>query len=608
MDFLADIMQSLAPPPLLKVSEHADKFRVLSPEASSEAGRWRTSRAEYQRDIMDAVNDPDIEEIVFIKPTQVGATEIINNILHYHIKLDPCPILVVQPTVDMGQIFSKDRLAPMLRDCEDLKDLVADAKAKDSKNTIMRKTFPGGDVAIVGANSPVGLASRPRRMVLIDELDRCKASAGAEGDPATIAFRRTETFWNRLHVMVSSPTIKDLSRIEAAYLESDRRQFWVPCPFCQKEQLLIWDNVRWDKGPAGEHLTKTTKYKCEHCRELWTDARRNTAVRRGRWIPERPKNGIAGFRLNSLYSPWVKLKNAADNFLKSKPHRERYKVFVNTVLGETFEDTAARVEPDLLFKRRYKYPAQVPAAALVITAGVDVQADRFEITVAAHAPENETFVIEHVAIYGDLEKPEVWQELDDKLKGTYLHESGLYFKVSCVCIDSGDNTDKVYRFCKGKQTRRVFAVKGASTAGLPLVNKPSKNNRYKIPVFLLGVDGAKSSLYHRLKIDEPGAGYVHFSESLDLEYFKQLAAEKAQIKYSKAGVASVMWIKTRPRNEALDCFNYLMAALRILNPNFPAIKRNIEKALELPPSESAPPADKKKGKKGPAGKSWVNNY
>ena len=216
------------PPPDLQVDQWADSYRKLSSESSAEAGQWRTDRVPFQREIMQVINDPSVEEVVFIKSAQVGATEILLNTIGYYIDQEPSTILCIQPSLSMAQAFSKDRLAPMLRDTPNLKNKVKDARTRDAENTTMHKKFSGGSISLVGANSASGLASRPIRILLCDEVDRYPASAGTEGDPISLGRKRTTTFWNRKIILTSTPTIKGLSRIEKAYAESDKRVYKVP--------------------------------------------------------------------------------------------------------------------------------------------------------------------------------------------------------------------------------------------------------------------------------------------------------------------------------------------------------------------------------------------
>ena len=282
---IAEAMATLKPPPRLSVAEWADRERRLSSESSAEAGKWHTARAEYQRGIMDAISDPANRDVVVMAGAQVGKTEVILNVIGYHIAHDPSPILVVQPTLEMAQSFSKDRLSPMLRDTPQLRGKVKDPRSRDANNTTTHKVFPGGHISLVGSNSAAGLASRPIRVVLCDETDRYPASAGSEGDPIQLARKRSATFWNRKIVMVSTPTNKGASRIEASFEESDKRRFFVPCEDCGHEQTLKWSGVQWEKDKP-----ETATYVCEECGSCWTDAARNRSVRKGQWQATEEQN------------------------------------------------------------------------------------------------------------------------------------------------------------------------------------------------------------------------------------------------------------------------------------------------------------------------------
>jgi len=594
-----ETMSMWAPPPRLTISQWADHYRVLSPESAAEPGKWHTSRAEYQRGIMDALNNPAIETVVIMSSAQVGKTEIINNIAGYFISQDPAPILIIQPTLEMAQTWSKDRFAPMVRDTATLTDLIKNPRSRDSNNTILHKVFPGGHITVAGANSAAGLASRPIRVVLCDEIDRYPASAGSEGDPVSLAVKRAKNFWNRKIVLVSTPTIKGLSRIEAAFNESDRRYYFVPCHACQKEQVMVWGNVRWEKAADGGHLPETARYHCEYCQAAWSEAQRLQAVRKGRWVAEKPGGKIAGFHISELYSPWGKLPAIVDDFLKSKTNRERLMVWVNTVLGEPFEDAGDRLEWQVLYTRREYYPAEVPAGALVLVASTDVQDDRLETSVWGFGLDDESWLIEHHIIPGNLARQECWNSLDEFLKKTYIHESGVNLRISAATVDSGGHfTAQVYRFCRGKEDRRIYATKGGSTAGLPLISRPRTSNKGKVPLVTIGTDTAKQIIHNRLRIEDPGPGYIHFpvNQYVDEEFFQQLTAEKAVTKYHN-GFPYRVWVKTRPRNEALDCLVGALAAVAMLNPNYKKIANYMAEIGEKAetPKEAEPRSRKKKG-------------
>lgn len=580
--------ERLKPPPRLTVSEWADEYRRLSPEASAEPGAWNTSRAEYQRGIMDAMSDPSIETVVVMTSAQIGKTEILNNIVGFHVSQDPSPILVVQPTLDMAQTWSKDRLAPMLRDTPVLAGLVKDPRSRDSGNTTLHKTFPGGHITACGANSPSSLASRPIRIVLCDEVDRYPVSAGSEGDPVSLAKKRAATFWNRKVVLVSTPTNKGASRIEAAWEESDKRKFYIDCPHCESEQTLTWANVRWDDGnPDSAH------YVCPHCGGVLDDADRIRAIRSGRWVAEGISGRVAGFQLSALYSPWTPLASGVRDFLEAKKQPATLRVWVNTYLGESWEEQGDAVDDYAISQRKEEW-VDVPNEVILLTAGVDVQDDRLEVEIVGWGKDEESWSIDYRTIYGDPASPAVWQDLDTALSQVFTREDGKDLAVRCACIDSGGHhTSSVYRYVKPREGKRIFAIKGVGGEGKPIVGRPSHNNIGKVRLFSVGVDTAKALLFSRLRINEAGPGYCHFPSSRSDEYFRQLTAEKVVTKYHK-GFARREFVKTRPRNEALDVRVYSMAALAILNININAYANRISHVQHENPPEpeqkSATPA------------------
>jgi len=527
---------------------------------------------------MDAVTDPTVKTIVIMSSAQIGKTETLLNVIGFHVAHDPAPILMLQPTLEMGEAFSKDRLAPMLRDTPALKGKVKDPRSRDSGNQIRHKVFPGGHITIAGANSPASLASRPIRVVLADEVDRYPPSAGTEGDPLNLALRRTATFWNRKAVVTSTPTIKGLSRIEALYEASDRHRYWVPCPHCGDSQVLRWRQVQWPDGEPGQ-----AEYVCEHCGVAWSDVERWAALRHGEWRAEGEFNGTVGFHLNEIASPWSRLGEMAAAFLEAKRHPETLKTWINTSLGETWEEDAERVDPASLLGRGEKW-GQAPAGVLVLTGGVDVQDDRLEIERVGWGLGEESWSLDHHVIYGDPSGPQLWKALDEYLLTRTEIEDGRSLPVSCVAVDTGGHyTMAAYAFCRPRFSRRVYAIKGMAGAGRPVWPKrASKNNQGRVNLFLVGVDAAKDMILSRLKIAEPGPGYCHFPEDRDAEWFRQLTAERVVTKYVKGFPTRVYEKDQSTRNEALDCRAYAYAALQALNVSWGRVVASQQAARPVP--------------------------
>jgi len=570
------IRVALKPPPRLTVSQWADTHRQLSSESSAEAGKWSTSRAEYQRGMMDAVSDPDIETVVLMTAAQIGKTELINNVVGFHVHQDPAPMLVVQPTLEMAQTWSKDRLAPAIRDTPVLSEKVGDPRARDSGNTTLHKVFSGGHVTACGANSPSSLASRPCRVILCDEVDRYPLSAGTEGDPVALARKRSATFWNRKIILVSTPTEKGASRIESAYGESDQRKYFVPCPDCGEHQELKWSNVRWtDSKPS------TAEYTCECCGSCWNDAKRFQSIRYGEWRKTAEGDGkTAGFHLSALYSPWTPLEDIVRDFLASKRDPMRLKTWINTTLGETYEEQGERIDEYDLFERREDWPDDLPEGAVVLTAGVDVQDDRLAYEIMATGSGQETWSIQYNEIYGDPSSAELWQRLDEVLAQKFVHPKRGEMIIRSTCIDSGGHyTQQVYNYVKRRAGKRVFAIKGIGGEGKPIIGKPSKNNIGKINLFPVGTDTAKELIFARLKVTDEGPGYCHFSITHSEEYFRMLTSEKKVTRYYK-GRPKREWVKVRQRNEALDCRVYAMAALELMGLNIEHLAKHTQNEVK----------------------------
>lgn len=559
----ARLARVVAPPPTLTVSEWADEYRILSKESSAEAGRWRTSRTPYQREIMDCVTDRNTKEVVVMASAQVGKSEMINNIIGYYIDYNAAPILLLMPTLEIAQAYSKDRIAPMIRDSKTLASKVGDPAARDGDNTLLHKKFPGGHLTLVGANSPAGLASRPIKIVLADEVDRFPASAGSEGDPLFLAHQRTKTFWDAKKISVSTPTEEKTSRIYKEFQDSTKEEWYIACPSCGFFQPYVWGQITFE--PVG--------MKCADCGEVHTE--QEWKSRPGEWIVTGDeKSSRRGFHLNALMSPWESWDNIIANFKKAKKSQETLKAWVNTTLGEVWvEDYEAQdVEP--LLKRRIEYKADLPEGVLILTAGVDVQDDRLEIEVVGWGHNDQSYGISYQIFMGDPGREEVWEALDHYLQKSFEFEDGVQLSISCACVDSGGHyTQEVYEFCKAREHRRVYAIKGRGGEGVPFVGRHTRNNRQRAALFSIGVDAGKEMVVNRLKVvDNEAYGYCFYpaneERNYDETYFKGITSEQRKIKYVN-GQPKVIWVKkSGVRNEPLDLRNYATAALKIVNPQF----------------------------------------
>jgi phage terminase large subunit GpA-like protein len=580
------------PPPDLSVSEWADAELYLSPEDSSEPGKFRIARAPYQKEMMDAVSDPSIKEVVFCTASQIGKSLISKAVLGYHIHQDPGPILVIQPTTEMAEAFSKDRLAPMIRDTPALRGLIADPKSRNSGNSLLHKGFRGGHITMIGSNAPSGLASRPIRIVFADEVDRFPASAGTEGDPLFLARQRTVTFHNRKFIMASTPTIEGSSRIWKAFEKSDQRYLYLPCPHCGEFHTLKFGNIHWDdRDPT------TARMVCTACGAYYTDADKMRMLVEGEWRAHQPFAGTAGFHISALYSPWQKFSDVVQEFLDKKDHPETMKTFVNLQLGECWEDRSGEtVDHAALMARRESWDINaIPDDVVLITAGIDTQDDRLECTLLGWTGMEQARVLDHLQLWGNPGDATVWTELDAILQAQYQTDMGRLLRVRAACIDSGgSHTQRVYEFCRSRANRKVFPIKGRPGSHPLWPNKVSRSKLSNgVQLYLIGVDTGKDMMRSAFGVSNPDRPrYVSFAADLPDAYFVQLVSEKRHTGTNKAGFPVVTWRKPQGvRNEALDCFNYAQAALEALKASgvrLKAVAQNV--AATRPKQPAAKPA------------------
>ncbi len=589
------------PPENITVSQWAAKYRMLSRESSAEAGPWRNERTPYMVEPMDAFDDPRVKEIAVVAMSQTGKSELELNIIGKVIHQDPASILYVQPALDDARKFSRLRIAPMIRDCPVLRHKVSEVKSRDSGNTILQKTFPGGMLTMVGSQSPSALASTPVKVVLGDEIDRWALSAGTEGDPWELAAARTTTFYNSKRVAVSTPTDKETSRIAKLFYAGTQERWCSQCPDCGEWNEVTFDDVKFDfdtvkEGRKTLYKIKSVHYCCPSCGCVHSEKEMRAAP--AKWIafnPDAINRGRRSFWVNAFFSPWRSWEEICVKFLEVRKDPQQLKVFYNTVLGQLWEDRGDLEDEDTFMSRREDYgtredgtPVELPDGVLVLTCGVDTQDDRLEYEVVGWGHYGESWGIKKGMIMGDPNYDDVWDRLAEVVDRVYKFGNGRGLKISMTFVDSGGHkTQSVYQHCRLRQSNRVFAIKGQGGDGIPFTKPPSK---VKIVVdgktigqtwlYSLGVDSGKAEIMGALKVQEAGPKYCHFPKGAERGYdhafFVGLLSEKLVMK-SERGRTRWVWekIKGHERNEALDCRNYALAALRVLDPDMDAVEARL---------------------------------
>lgn len=603
---VADTYRMFRPPSKRTVSEWADESRVLTSETSSEVGRWNTSRAPFQREIMDAFTQPGIWQIAIMASSQVGKTEMELNMLGRLIDEDPGSVLFVQPTLSLAEDFSKRRVSSMISACPSLASKVYEAKSRDANNTIYMKQFPGGSVTFAGANSPRELAGRPIRYLFMDEIDGFPKSAGTEGDPIKLAERRTETFrYNRKVVVTSTPTIKN-GPIETHYKKGTQEEWHVQCPHCGEFSFIKFSDIKFDivlvdAGGEKEKQAKNIRWVCPRCRE---ESREHQTKRQpGKWIARNPDaaeaEGIRSFRLSAFMSPWSDWRDIAKNFLDAKDDPELLKVFYNTMLGESWEVRDRSGAPEKLFARREYYDAEVPEGVTLLTMGVDTQDNRLEYEIVGWSRDEESWGIAHGTIPGRPDEEQVWRELDALLDREWKRRNGRSMRVLATFVDSGGHyTSDVYKECAARAKRRVWAIKGEAGENKQFVRlmKASAHGGKEAIRFMIAVDAGKEAIMYETGVEAEGPRYMHFPQEARAgytqEYFYGLISERMVV-HTKAGRGYVTWEKIYERNEPLDCRNYALAAYRFFNWDFD----RLEKDLKTEPGEKVIKREPPKGQK-----------
>ncbi len=592
---------ALRPPPRLSLSDWAERNARLYSGAVFKP-------YPYQRAILDAMNDPKVDRISVMKSARVGYSQMLSAAIAYHIALRPSQIMVVQPTTEDAEDYSKDTLEPM-NDWPILAGLLADIGAKKAANTIKRKSFPGGSLKVAGANSPRAFRRIDLDLILFDEIDGYPNSAGEDGDQIALGMKRTVQSLHPLAVMGSTPLVAGQSKIEAAFLAGTGERFHVPCPHCGTYQALRWGDgtgagLRWDDDdPDGAY------YVCNSgC--IIDESSKTGMLSAGKWVAERPFRGHRSFHIWSGYSllPGARWGKLAAEFLEAKGDPDRLRTFVNTTLGECWRDRGEAPDWRRIYDRRELWePGTVPAGGLFLTAGADVQRDRLEVSIWAWGRGKASWLVEHEVLMGDAACETPWRLLTAMLNRSYRHENGAHLAVEMCAVDAGDgNSMEHVKNWARTAGPKVMAVKGSSQSLAPILGSPAdtdvvwngKRLSRGVKLWPVGVSSAKSELYGWLRqimpTKESGSpepvGYVHIPHFVGEEYCKQLVSEHRVTEGGKGKPKTTSWKKLRERNEALDCRVYARAAAcrhgidRISDADWDALEALVTVAKDVSPT------------------------
>tara|TARA_Y100000310_G_scaffold243676_1_gene248275 strand:- start:41048 stop:42985 length:1938 start_codon:yes stop_codon:yes gene_type:complete len=638
-EVFADAFKSgIKPKEIITVSQWADRFRVLPDKTSAEPGRWNTDRTPYLREIMDELSHMSrAKKVIFKKGAQIGGTEAGNNWLGYIIDQDPSTAMVVWPALPDVQTNTKLRITPLIETTPQLKEKVFDHKGRSQGSSARFKNFQGGAMILTGANSASGLRSVPARFLFLDEIDGYPDDVEGEGDPIALVMARSRTFSRRKAFLCSTPTLKGQSKIDREFRSSDQRFFNVPCPHCNEFQVLIWDQISYEldedqliEDDGKEYpVVKKASYFCVHCGEEITESSKTKMLRKGKWVKNNPGSETPGFHLSALYSPvgWYSWKEMAQDFVKAENDPDLLKTWVNTALGEVYEDAGESPKHEILFKRREAYPIGIiPRGVVFLTCAVDVQKDRLEAEVIGWGKRRERWSIEHKVIPGHVTGKEVWDDLEAYLGSHFDHVDGHKLPIMIAGVDSGFETQRVYNFCKRYGPSKVLPLKGreeiqtmvGTPSAVDIKGTSGKKRKRGVRVWPIGINIIKSELYGDLMLSSPTDimdgfpdGFVHYP-MYDQEYFLQLTAEKKIFERDKYGKVKAKWKKIRERNEILDlhvynrALSFIAGVDRLNESGWESLEQKQKLASPLTPVENRKQelSDKKKKRKTKKSNYW----
>lgn len=571
-EMLHGALRALIPPPKLDLPTWIETNLVLPADVSATPGSVRLHP--YQRGIAEAISNPEIERITLVKSVRIGLSTLLTATIANYVANQPAQIMLLLPTESDCRDYVVSDLEPIFSATPILRDALSADHEEAGRNTLLSRRFPGGGtLKIVAAKAPRNLRRHNIRILLADEIDGYDYN-GPEGNPLQLATRRTLSYSNRVIIAGSTPTHEETSTVLRLYAESDQRIYEVPCPECGAFNQILFRHIEWPPGEPG-----LAQYRCPHCAALIPERFKPQMVATGQWRATASAPGHAGFKINALVSqlPNASWGRIAAEFLKSKDDPSQLMVWINTLMAEGYRETASRIDENELAARAEPFGLdRIPPEILIVTVGCDVQDDRLELIFLGHS-RDEMFVLAHQVIWGSVLANDTWAELDDALKTIWTHPKGGTLRVDCAIIDSSDNTDIVYGFCKPRYGRRIFAGKGV--AGSRPQVEASKTRQLGARLFILGVDNLKSEIVQRLARGRT----IRFSDSLNPIFYEQLSSERLIVKYSR-GMPVRQWEKLPGRrNECLDALCYAKAARNLVGVDLDRREVEVATVGTLPP-------------------------
>lgn len=555
-----EALQMLQPPEQLTVSEWAEQYRILDAKSAAMPGAWSNSVTPYLVGVMDEFNNYETEKIVFVKPTQIGGTEALQNMIGYIVMQDPAPTMIVYPTDVLARSVSENRLQPMLRATPEI------AKKFDENSSLLELQFDGMYLSLVGSNSPSGLASKPIRFLMMDEVDKYPGASTKEADPIKLASERTKTFHNKKIYVTSTPTLKTGHIWQEKEKADIEKHYFVPCPHCGEYIEFKFQNIRFPEDESMSYADRAefATYVCQECGCTITDNDKHNMLKLGEWRIVRHNTKYVrnvAFWINTLYSPFVRWADIAKEFLLTKDDPEEFQNFTNSWLAEPWEDTKLKTNAELVMERQTEVPAYVvPSWAKLLTAGVDVQETSLYWTIRAWG---DYFTSQNIAHGQALS----FEEIDRLMNIEYRTEDGEVAVVNLCLIDSGDQTDMVYDFCSF-HSDYALPVKGSSHAQLShyKLSKINREGSSANGMTLVLVDGDKYKDMIAGRMRKPnGRGSWMVHDGCDSEYAQQVTNEH-KVNVKSGGQTRQVWqLKySHADNHYLDTEVYAMAAADIM--------------------------------------------